>query len=67
MTRIQDNIPTADVVATLFQLAHELKSAGGDGSDPKQLQDDLRSAGHTLWASLVALNNGRGPDGKIGG
>jgi hypothetical protein len=66
MTRIQNNIPTAEVVAALFQLAHDLKNAGGDGTDPRQLQNDLRSAGDTVWQSLVAMNNGRGPDGKIG-
>lgn len=64
MTRIKDDIPTAEVVAALFQLAHELKNAG---SDPQKLQDDLRSAGYTLWVNLVAMNNGRGPDGKVGG
>jgi hypothetical protein len=65
--RIKPDVPVEDVVLQLFNLAHNLKQAGGDGTDHIRLMDDVRSAGHTLWDALVALNNGRGPTGMIGG
>lgn len=65
--RIKQDIPVADVVYELFNLAHNLKQAGGDATDPAKLRDDVRSAGYTLWDALVTLNDGRGPTGTIGG
>ena len=67
MAGIKDGIPTSDVVAALFQLAHDLKNVGGDGSDPRQLQNDLRSAGDTFEQLLIVMNNGCVPDANIVG
>jgi hypothetical protein len=65
--RIKPDIPVEEVVLALFNVAHNLKQAGGDATDHIQLMHDVRSAGHSLWDALVALNDGRGPTGKIGG
>ena len=51
-----------ELVAALIQLAHELKEVPGAGLEATHIQ----SAGSTLHQCLVALNDGRGPTGKLG-
>jgi hypothetical protein len=47
----------------LFELANYLRSATGS-EDGFQI---IQTAGNDLWIDLVALNDGKGPDGRIGG
>jgi hypothetical protein len=56
------------LIAALFQLADDLSKVAGSGQQTSltDLKRNIQSAGNTLRQDLTALNDGRGPTGRIG-
>jgi len=54
-----------ELIGALFQIAHDLQNITDQGTI-EGLKRSIQSAGGTLHQSIVALNGGRGPDGRPG-